>query len=160
MHWGVYERTVLLSLAEYGVGTDVLERLMDLNTVTKKGWYGAGTNGSTSLKQVLKCVMQESGVLERLYGEEGEGYSGGNFDEVVWWKKRPDGKVADPYSLLAAGEKGVSDGAGAAAAYAAVRRGSGDREEVERVLKMYCEVDTLGMVMVYQALAEFAEEGS
>ena len=153
VHWGAYERTILNKLGAFD-GHNVFERLVDLSVFVKKGWYGGGMKGSNSLKHVLQSAVNESDALRRIYCEE---YDGSNFDKFVWWREGPDGAVVDPYMLLATDE-GVTDGAGAAAAYLAVRRGEMDEGEGADMLKMYCELDTLGMVMVYQALVGFVEQ--
>jgi hypothetical protein len=103
-----------------------------------------------------------------------------NFPAGWIWLRENGGQVRDPYELLEPTwldnavlktlEQGdeedsgcqsfVANGGAAMVAYAKLQRPdlSGDeRRRIEDQLKRYCELDTLAMVMVYEAIGQWIE---
>jgi hypothetical protein len=92
----------------------------------------------------------------------------------AWWRYDASGSMCDPYALLGqvlsdpeldaqirAAEEGedapaaIANGGAAMVAYAQLQQPGvtpEERQRVEAQLKRYCELDTLAMVMVYEAL--------
>jgi hypothetical protein len=156
-------------------------RLVDLGRLVSNTAFFAGTGGSSSIKKVLPAILQLSSVLRRrycapIYGTDD--MPSLNFKPGWTWWRNEEGRVADPYSLLepifsdaelnqileaaessdAAPMDFVANGGAAMVAYAELQRTDLpelERERYERALLRYCELDTLAMVMVYEALQEW-----
>jgi hypothetical protein len=98
-----------------------------------------------------------------------------NFRDWTWWREK-DGVVMDPYLLLGqllsdpeldrvAREEEedeasafVANGGAAMVAFGELQRrdlAAPERRRLEGQLLRYCELDTLAMVMVYEALREW-----
>jgi hypothetical protein len=158
-------------------------RLVDLGRLVSNTAFFAGTGGSSSIKKVLPAVLQLSSVLRRRYSAPTYGTGAMpslNFDPGwIWWRSN-EGRVADPYALLepifsdaelnqilATAESSdsapmdfVANGGAAMVAFAELQRPDLpdlERERYKRALLRYCELDTLAMVMVYEALREWIE---
>jgi hypothetical protein len=90
---------------------------------------------------------------------------------MQWWVESPtgSGRPVDPYKLLQAAtsndddpddnnknsKNAVAHGGDAIAAYSTLQRSDiecNTREQIEKSLLRYCELDTLAMVMIMQAL--------
>lgn len=176
--WGAHENTILSALLEQEnlcSKTAILEPLLtggshamiDLMQVATKGYYVAGSNSSSSLKKLLLPTMRASKRLEYIYGQPT--YSSSNFTDMQWWQKDNDGEqVRDPYSLLGSlkvedPRAAVAQGGDAMMAYSTLQQSDLDptvRSEIEASLLRYCELDTLAMVMIVQALQSFLQDES
>jgi hypothetical protein len=151
-------------------------RLVDfgLPLVSKLAFF-SGTDGSSSIKAVLPAVLQQSEYLRGKYGQPIYAtvtMPSLNFDRPKTWVQYQDERVKDPYDLLQV-ENGsnaieprvpgqasgvIRDGGAAMLAYAQLQRpdlAAGSRLEIEQQLKRYCELDSLAMVMIYEALREW-----
>jgi hypothetical protein len=154
-------------------------RLVDMGRpLVAKTAFIAGTDGRSSIKKVLQAVMQQSEYLRERYGRPvygTEAMPSLNFRDWTWWQEH-DGVVRDPYTLLrpllsdpelerAAREEEedeasafVANGGAAMVAYGELQQRdlpADERRRLEGQLKRYCELDTLAMVMVYEALREW-----
>jgi hypothetical protein len=152
--------------------------MVDLLYLVKRYYYHPSMKGSNSLKQVLPAVLESSDFLKEKYSQPIYGAEGGipslNFSEHTWLKIK-DGHVVDPYKQLPKLFNDVSDknvellseedelanGGAAMTAYAKIQfedMSDYEREELEQGLLKYCELDTLAMVMIYEAWnAEMAD---
>jgi hypothetical protein len=177
--WGAHENTILSALLqqEHCVKkTAILESLLsggsramvDLMQVVTTGYYVAGSDASSSIKKLLLPTMRASERLEDIYGKPT--YSSSNFTAMQWWQKDVDrGQLRDPYSLLGmeneepAAASAVAQGGDAIMAYSTLQQSNLDptvRANIESSLLRYCELDTLAMVMIVQALQGFLQDFS
>lgn len=143
--------------------------MVDMWELVKRYYYDPGTNGSTSIKQVLPAVLSSSELLRQKYSSGVYGSENGieslNFSNKAWVEVR-DGIIRDPYELLPPlfdevdddvelmTEDGVmKDGAAAMTAYARLQfeeMSDAEREAVKAGLLKYCELDTLAMAMIWE----------
>lgn len=153
--------------------------LVDLCSLAGRAYFHPATRGSSSIKKVLPTVLGVSDYLRERYGTPLYGTRGGipshNFRDQIWWQE-VDGVVTSPYALLPPvfadlpaeachwldGHPGleISEGGAAATAYARLQFEDLEPEERRRIesgLKRYCELDTLAMVMVYEAWREWVK---
>jgi hypothetical protein len=162
------------SLVE-GVGNGPA-RLVDMGRpLVAKAAFIAGTDGRSSIKKVLQALLAQSEYLRERYSKPVYGTAelpSLNFRNWTWWREE-NGHVADPYTLLgqlladpeldrAAREEEeeeassfVANGGAAMVAYGELQRRdlpAEERARLESQLLRYCELDTLAMVMVYEAL--------
>ena len=151
--------------------------LVDLCRLAEKAFFHPATKGSNSIKKVLPEVMQSSDYLKRRYSKPIYGATGPvrslNFPHQVWWQE-VDGAVVDPYQLLppvftdlprdvvnaleADDDLEIAQGGAATTAYARLQFediAPQERRSIEAALLRYCELDTLAMVMVYEAWWEW-----
>jgi hypothetical protein len=151
--------------------TWVGERVMiDLFELVKRFYYDPSTGGSNSIKFVLPAILNRSVFLQEKYSKPIYGADGGipslNYKDWTWivWE---DGVVLDPYTLLPKMFQDMTEqenemlsesdelksGGAAMTAYARMQfeeMSKVDREEIEKALLKYCELDTLAMVMIYE----------
>ena len=146
--------------------------MIDLQKLVLAYYYDPAMKGSNSIKAVLPAVLNSSKFLQEKYKEPIYGATGGikslNYQDWAWLQIKND-QVLDPYKLLpkmfqdvavADMEKLLSeseelkDGGAAMTAYARlqfVEMSDYEREEIQKALLKYCELDTLAMVMIYEA---------
>jgi len=149
--------------------------MYDLCDLSKKTFFHPLTHGSSSVKKVLPAVLKSSEFLKAKYSmpllkQTGESL---NFDSMIWWRS-VNNEVINPYQLLEPvfsdihGEAietleldtdlKISEGGSATVAYGRLQFSNipiEERKSVENSLLRYCELDTLAMVMVYEAFREF-----
>jgi hypothetical protein len=132
-------------------------KMIDMLELVKKYYYNPLTNGSNSIKDVLPATLNSSDYLKEkyvkpIYGTEQ--MPSHNFNNKVWIKIK-DGVVVDPYQLLSGDSKAeVKDGGAAMIAYAKMQfeqMNDDERVELTNSLLKYCELDTLAMVLIYEA---------
>lgn len=163
----------LESVTRENGGREGARAMYDLCDLSKKSFFHPATKGSSSLKKVLPAVLGSSPYLRERYGLPVYGAAGGikskNFKDWQWWQA-VDGVPANPYSLLppvfddlppevldgldADEDMQLAEGGAATTAWARIQFEETDALEVDRVaaaLRRYCELDTLAMVMVYEA---------
>ena len=150
------------------------ERVMvDLCHLASIAFFHPLTDGSSSIKKVLPAVMHASAFLKERYSQPVYGTDDGipslNFKNKVWWVET-DGAVQNPYKLLepvfndmpaelvrkleSDEEMVIAQGGAATTAYARLQfedLADEERKYIETALLRYCELDTLAMVMIYQA---------
>jgi hypothetical protein len=152
--------------------------MIDLWKVVKDYYYDPYTKGSNSIKDVLPAVLNSSLFLKNRYQEELKNINltSKNFDDNQIFLKFKDGELINPYKLLPllfdnwtqdeidniiSGFEGISDGGAALTAYGKLQFeeiSERERGEIERALLKYCELDTLAMVMIYEAWREMIKE--
>ncbi len=146
--------------------------MVDLYEMVKKYFYAPETNGSISIKAVFPAILNRSFYLKAKYSKPIYGAADGikslNFKDHAW-VKLAGREVLDPYStlppvfegidnekldLLAEGDAEIKEGGAAMMAYARMQFSSmskAEREATEKALLKYCELDTMAMVMIYEA---------
>lgn len=152
--------------------------MVDLWELVKRYYYNPRTNGSNSIKYVLPAILNSSKYLQDKYSKPIYGASGGikslNFKD--WqWIEIVNGEVVDPYKKLPKLFKDVSDkniellseenelanGGAALTAYGKIQFSEisdYEKRELEQALLKYCELDTLAMVMIFEAWREMIRE--
>lgn len=152
--------------------------LVDLCRLAGKTFFHPATKGSNSIKKVLPAVLQSSAFLKQRYSQPIYGANGGipslNFVDQVWLQDA-QGTVVDPYRLLppvfsdlprevvdaldADDDLEIAQGGAATTAYARLQFediAPQERHSIEAALLRYCELDTLAMVMTYEAWRDWA----
>ncbi|MBK8809525.1 MAG: DUF2779 domain-containing protein [Acidobacteria bacterium] len=146
--------------------------MVDLHYIVTRYYYDPATNGSISIKYVLPATINSSNFLKEKYSQPVYGSIHGiqsrNFGEQIWVVDDGNGKFRDPYKLLPplftdesaedyaaimAMDK-INDGGAAMTAYGKLQFEdipAEARAAVESALLKYCELDTLAMVMIYEA---------
>ena len=145
--------------------------MVDMYKLVKRFFYAPYTKGSNSIKQVLPAVLNSSKFLQEKYSKpiygSSEGIKSLNFKDWKWidWK---EGNIVDPYKMLPKMFQDVSDknmnllseedelsnGGAALTAYGRMQFSEiteYEKKELESALLKYCELDTLAMVMIYEA---------
>lgn len=157
------------SYADQWVG----ERTMvDLLEMVKRYYYDPLMKGSNSIKKVLPAVLNTSTFLQQKYSQPiyGSRIKSKNFTNHIWITFDKNGKVINPYELLPPihneatnelldellidEEAGIADGGAAMIAFARMQfteMSGQEREKTKAALLRYCELDTLAMVMIYEA---------
>lgn len=159
-------------------------RLVDLGLpLVSRLAYFPGTEGRSSIKKVLPAVLRQSAYLQGRYSRPIYGTPAMpslNFNAPWAWIQYDNGSVRDPYELLdplfqdkdlntmvealEASEDSsssfIANGGAAMMAYGQLQRwdlSTQDRKCYEEQLKRYCELDSLGMVMVFEALQDWVK---
>ncbi|AOS96151.1 hypothetical protein AUP74_00682 [Microbulbifer aggregans] len=148
--------------------------MVDMLELVKRYAYYPATKGSNSIKYVLPAVLSDSAFLQEKYAQPIYGATGGipshNFTDWQWIQCK-DGQVQDPYRLLPrmfedmpenieellSESDSLANGGAALAAYAKIQStdmGDYERQELRKALLKYCELDTLAMVMIFEAWQE------
>lgn len=148
--------------------------MVDLCELVRRYYYDPATKGSNSIKRVLPAILESSGYLQQKYAEPLYGADGGipsrNFKNWAWIRHE-NGAVVDPYKQLPklfmdasehalellTEEDEIREGGAAMTAYARLQfeeMSDYERQEIRRALLQYCELDTLAMVMIYEAWRE------
>lgn len=149
--------------------------MVDMLEIVKRYYYHPATRGSNSIKKVLPAVLSSSKFLQEKYSKPIYGTPLGitsmNYKNMIWVKRDESGDIIDPYKLLPpmfqdlsaeenqliSQDDEIRDGGAALSAYARMQFEEMidyEREEINRALKKYCELDTLAMVMIYEAWSE------
>jgi hypothetical protein len=157
--------------------------MVDLRVIADRLFFHPNTDGSSSIKVVLPAVMKCSPYLRERYSAPVYGAPKGIFSHnfpinphdagMVWWREGAAG-VISPYDLLAAkslseadsqhvfsldDRPDIAEGGAAMAAYLRMQCADvtpAEREAARRALLRYCELDTLAMVMIYEAWREWS----
>jgi len=115
---------------------------------------------------VLPAILNSSDLLQNKYAAPV--YTSRNFTNQRWIERDETGRVRDPYKLLPPVFQNIAqdeldsiktdgqlaDGGAAMTAYARLQFSDVpdiEREAVHRALLRYCELDTLAMVMIWEA---------
>ena len=174
---GAFMRSLTTRKANKGNAQAGSRALVDLCCLAEKAFFHPATKGSNSIKKVLPAVMQSSDHLKQRYSQPIYGAMGGiqslNFVDQVWWQEA-DRAVVDPYRLLppvfsdlprdvvdaleADDDLEIAQGGAATTAYARLQFedvAMQERRSIEAGLLRYCEIDTMAMVMVYEAWREW-----
>jgi len=152
--------------------------MVDLCAIYKKYCYHPSTKGSNSIKAVLPAFLKDSLFLKDKYARPlGEiNVSSSNFDTNHVWLSMHNGEVQNPYKTLKplfqdwsndqldellTDMEDLNNGGAALTAYGYLQytnMSDDEREELKKGLLRYCELDTLGMVMIWEGLNEFINE--
>jgi len=178
--------TFILSLTVRREGTRLVHTgaraMVDLCRLAEKAFFHPAARGSNSIKKVLPAVLESSDYLKTSYSPSIYGADGGirskNFCDWSWWREE-NGKPVDPYRLLppvfsdVPGElqekldndtdMEITQGGAATTAYARLQFEDlplAERSDIEAALRRYCELDTLAMVMIYEAWRNWCDEQS
>ena len=145
--------------------------MVDMLELVKRFFYDPYTKGSNSIKDVLPAVLNSSAFLQEKYSKpiygSLKGIKSSNFKNKKWveWK---EGNIVDPYKMLPkifqdiydkninllSEENELSDGGAALIAYGRMQFTEmidEEKQKLEKALLRYCELDTLAMVMIYEA---------
>lgn len=156
--WSHYEAAVLneivRDLADFGRDAgdladwmmDVVQhRIVDLHEWAKTDYWTPGMRGRTSIKVVLDAIWKSDPEMRR---------------QFTTWSGLPAGADRDPYSSLPPVEingtlRDVHEGTGAMEAYqemmyGADRDDAAIRERWATLLRQYCKLDTLAMVLILE----------
>jgi hypothetical protein len=132
------------------------------------GYYAPGSGASSSIKKLLLPTLRASPRLKHLYGQPT--YNGRNFTNMQWWVESEggNGEPKHPYTLLAefvdttgSSPLIIAQGSDAMLAYDMLQDDNlapEVRSAIEAGLKRYCELDTLAMTMIVQALQDFCTD--
>lgn len=165
---------------DYGLEWNGDRNMTDLFDLVLRYYYDPACRGSNSIKHVLPATLNNSEHLKQRYSQPIYGIGceieSLNFGEPrTWVVFGDDGRVIDPYHSLAgvfedhrltphdyaalvSGIDDISDGGAAMAAYGMLQYedvSDLERTALETALKKYCELDTLAMVMIYEAWKEW-----
>ena len=142
--------------------------MVDLLELVKQYYYNPQTNGSNSLKYVLPSTINSSDYLKQKYSKPvygSEEMPSLNFKDHQWLDIK-DGLASNPYENLSElfdgastlnikeSDESIKDGGAAMTAYAKLQFegiSSDERSKLQKNLLRYCELDTLAMVMIYEA---------
>ena len=149
--------------------------MVDLCELVKKYYYDPSTRGSNSIKSVLPAIMNSSSYLREKYSKPIYGAADGikslNYSDWVWIRFGNNGKVMDTYDLLPpvfdtntcafiellSTDQELKEGGAAMTAYCQMQfseTSDYERTNLKMALLKYCELDTLAMVMIYEAWRE------
>ena len=149
--------------------------MVDLLKLIQSYVYFPSTQGNNSIKAILPAILSSSDFLQATYSDPIYGKDCSvpslNFDPISWVRRGKKGEILSPYSQLPdigadlsdsdreelAEITKIDDGGAALAAFARLTIGAlGDtaRKRLEQSLLMYCELDTLAMVFLYQGLID------
>jgi hypothetical protein len=158
--------------------------MVDLCRLAELAFFHPTTKGSSSIKKVLPAVMRESQYLREKYSQPIYGAQDGipskNWRPTelqVWWAE-VNGAVLNPYDMLPPvfpdvkpsdlaalefspeDDMRIQEGGAAMTAYARLQFEDlppDVRLHIEAAMKRYCELDTLAMVMIYEAWRDWCE---
>ena len=150
--------------------------MIDMLELVKRYYFDPQMKGSNSLKVVLPAILNSSRFLQEkykhpIYGAESE-ISSHNFPTGWTWVEIADGIVKDPYKKLPklfedvteaemdllSQEDELNNGGAAMTSYAKLQFeeiSDDEKESLKNGLLRYCELDTLAMVMVFEAWREW-----
>jgi len=147
--------------------------MVDMLNLVKWYFYNPATNGSNSIKHVLPAILNSSDYLKERYSRPIYGTDeipSHNFNNWSWIELKK-GLITDPYKLLPAmfedfdkcdqlisGSDEIKDGGAAMTAYAKMQfetMSQYEKGELTSSLLKYCELDTMAMVMIYEAWKEW-----
>ena len=144
--------------------------MVDLCRLAERAFFHPDAKGSSSIKKVLPAILKSSAYLSKTYSKPIYGAANGipsrNFTDHLWYVYK-DGQITDPYKQLPdvfkdlpwesqdrSHELWIAEGGAATTAYARLQYEELSPERrvaIETALLKYCELDTLAMVMIYQA---------
>jgi hypothetical protein len=165
-------------LEKLGLSAGGSGRMFDLGRFFEQYIFIPGSYGSSSMKRVLPALFRHSAYIKAFYSRPVYGTDqmpSKNFRNKTWYVEN-EGNTVNPYEQLGSrfaeswiekqlksieqqeGEvhlQGVADGAAAIIAFDKLQsedKIAEERESLSSQLKRYCELDTLAMVMAYQAI--------
>ena len=148
--------------------------MVDMWDLVKRYYYDPKTRGSNSIKYVLPAILNSSTYLQEKYSKPIYGAEGGirslNFRDWRWLEVE-NGEIVNPYKKLPkmfqdvseknfkilTEDENLADGGAALTAYGRMQfseMSTLEREELTSALLRYCELDTMAMVMIFEAWQE------
>jgi Domain of unknown function(DUF2779) len=170
-------RTITKSTGDIADSWEGDRNMVDLWYLVKRYYYDPHTHGSNSIKAVLPAILNSSDYLKEKYSQPIYGAEGGvkslNFTDWQWLEVK-NGEVVDPYKKLPKMFQDVSDknfeilteedelnnGGAALTAYGRMQfseMSTVERDELSSALLRYCELDTMAMVMIFEAWREMVD---
>ena len=152
--------------------------MVDLLDMVKRYYYDPLMGGSNSIKKVLPAILSTSEFLSEKYSQPiyGAIIKSKNFKDHTWLTRDENGKLINPYStlppvhaeasnesldeLMLGEDSEIIDGGAAMIAYARMQfteMTEAERERIRQALLRYCELDTLAMVMIYEAWKDWCK---
>ena len=152
--------------------------MVDMLKIVQRYYYDPATNGSNSIKQVLPAMLKSSTFLQDKYSKPIYGSPDGirslNFKDWQWIVNE-DEKDIDPYKTLPemfqgdsgkeeeilSTDKQLGDGVAATSAYIRMQfdaMSDYERDEIQKALRRYCELDTMAMVMIYEGWKDIVQQ--
>lgn len=145
---------------------------VDLREVVLDFYYHPNTKGSNSIKAILPAILGSCSFLKEKYSKSIReiNLTSLNFPDTHRWFVEKHNQVVDPYKLLpslfenwkedeksktVSGLSDINNGGEALIAYGKLQytdMNELERTEITKSLKLYCELDTLAMVMLYEHL--------
>ena len=148
-------------------------QLIDLAQTVRRWFWHPSMGGSNSIKKVLPAVLQASPFLQERYGTARYGspeMKSLNFPPTAWFRRDSQGRVMDPYALLPDiqqhqwgdrlaeieglyDDEAIANGGAAMTAWAYMQfaeMSETERNALSGMLRQYCELDTLAMVMILE----------
>lgn len=153
--------------------------MIDLLEMVKLYYYDPRMEGSNSIKKVLPAILATSDFLKMKYGQPiyGAAIKSINYKDHIWIKKDSKGDLINPYLLLPAihpeadnetlddflidEDAGIADGGAAMIAFAKMQfteMSTTERNRLSEALLRYCELDTMAMVMIYEAWKDWCTQ--
>lgn len=153
--------------------------MVDMLELVRNYYFDPRMGASNSIKKVLPAVLAGSEYVRNKYSKPIYGTSelpSLNFENKVWVEFDQDGSPHDPYQLLptlfddvppeelkamVSGDDELRDGGAAMTAYARMQfteMSDTERDVLRSALLKYCELDTLAMVMIFEAWREWLKE--
>ena len=135
--------------------------MFDMLELIKKQYYNPHTKGSNSIKYILPALLNTSKFLQKKYSKPIYGskkINSINFQNHIWIKKEKD-EIINPYKLLPklvldnSALSKIAEGGTAMSAYGILQfenLSDEDRNEIEKALLQYCELDTFSMVVIWE----------
>lgn len=175
-------RTFIEGLTTRKAGNTVVHTgaraMVDLARLASLAFFHPATHGSSSIKKVLPAVLRASVYLRQRYSHPVYGAVGAipshNFVDMAWWQDTGNGTPIDPYALLPPvfgdipqnaietleldEHMRLAEGGAAMIAFGRLQYDDvppDERAGIEAALRRYCELDTLAMVMIYEAWREW-----
>ena len=138
--------------------------MVDMCQLVKRYYYDPATGGSNSIKEVLPAILNSSDYLKKKYAKpiygDGQTIQSANFTNWIWIEQK-NGLCIDPYKLLPpvgnSPMDALADGGAALTAYHHLQSDTlskPQKQELEKALLRYCELDTFAMVMIYEEWRE------
>lgn len=141
--------------------------MVDLCDLVEKYFFDPYMKGSTSIKVVLPAILNGSRFIQQKYAQPIYGAKDGirslNFRNKKWVELKK-GQIVDPYQLLLESSDGlkavhedINNGVAAMTAYERLQSEdipASIRNKMREAMLKYCELDTLAMVLIYEAWAD------
>jgi hypothetical protein len=152
--------------------------MVDLWKLVTRFYYDPYTRGSTSIKHVLPAILNSSDFIKNKYSRPIYGADKGipslNFSDQQWVRYERENLI-DPYKLLPrlfndqpenmddllSDQDRIADGGTAMIAYARmqfIEMSDFERAVLRKGLLQYCELDTLAMVMIFEAWKDWVNQ--
>jgi hypothetical protein len=123
-------------------------RFIDMNRLVRDYYFNRYMIDGLGLKQVLMSTLKSSTYLQQKY--EGE-LKVGNLELSLI--EKTNNQLSDPYLINQNDNESVEDGSSAMHAWLHTKTpycGKSRREQIQKALKVYCTLDSLALVIIFQ----------